>query len=78
MNIPSILINYWLKLVNGKRSKCCTIMYDILLVMYHSDRFQSLFLDNAGLSNVWAHPLNFSATVEPAKKATSDERPPDL
>ena len=63
------MINFWLKLVNGRDSKYSTIIYHILLFMYHSGKYCSMWLtyvkqilDEAGFNDVWAYTTNFNSS----------------
>lgn len=56
------MINYWIRIVNGKHSKLCYTFYKLVKVLHESenntfhskwlDRIKSI-LDNCGLSDVW-------------------------
>ena len=66
VHIKSRILNYWLRLINGKQSKLSFIMYQCLLKMHDENRFRSPWikyvkslLDNSGMSGIW-HDQNGS------------------
>ena len=65
-HIKSRMLNYWLRLINGKQSKLSHIMYQCLLKMHDENSFRSPWikyvkslLDNSGMSGIW-HEQNGS------------------
>lgn len=60
VHIKSRMLNYWARLLTGKQTKLCFVMYEGLLKLYNENTFRSPWLsyiksllNNSGMSDVW-------------------------
>ena len=67
ITIKCRMINFWLRLLNGKNSKYSKIIYHMLLLMDHNNvgKFAWItyirhILSENGFNNVWREPLNYN------------------